>query len=610
MKLNKLLFPSLLLSATLAHGQQVPPNAAPEDPEARSQVSSAPIIPEPGEVEPAAPPFNGGGENVPVGAPALPGEGELPDVPPPPPPVPEGEEGVEGELPAAGPQIEEADGGLLIQNAALNDIFQMLATRADKQYFHNTRVAGPEYSVNGRLNGGDPLQQMEELAFMYGLTLYTKGDTVYALNNEQLNQLPASEWHYQLRYLRPTDIEQIKALIQPMLSPTGIANYEPKTNTIIIIDSAHQVERARSLLTTVDKAKGQVVVEVKILSINSSVGERVGVDWSSSLGASGVPLETIGSLNSLFGISNVTAAAGTTSGRVLSGSDSTDSAIVLSPVQINGVLRALADGGLVTQTSNPTLITEDNEQATISLIDRVPIITTTINETEVSNQVTEEVRYSVDQSDPVGDPATTREIGVTVAVTPQLLPDGTIRMKMRPRSAQIVEEIIGQSGNKYPRVSESMIESITRIPDGHSLVVGGFYGQVKQDNRNKVPLLGDIPIINFFFKSKDAAKETSSLVFVVTPTSYNPGSVKENCDTAKGLRRELSLKPGHDSIEPTLPGAAHVPNLPRTMRDLHPAQRDHAPSAEELQVELEGCCDDGQAKSGMRRGRLGFPRKR
>ena len=530
---------------------------------------------------------------------------------PPPPPF-TGQGDGEVDLPAADvAEIEESNGEYLIKDAAINDIFQMLAKRARKQYFHNTSIASPEFNVSGHLNGGNPLEQMEELAFQYGLTLYTKGNTVYALNAEQLNRLPAEEWHYQLRYLRPTDIEQIKGLIAPMLSPTGIANYEPKTNTIIVVDTAHQVERAKNLLTMVDKAKGQVVIEVKILSVNSSAAERKGVDWTSNLGVNGIPLETIASLNSLFGIDNALSTTGPLgSGSVLRGSETpSNNTIVLSPVQLGGVLRALQNGGLVTQTSNPTLITEDNEQATVSLIDRVPIITTTINETEVSNQVTEEVRYSVDSKDPVGDPSTTREIGVTVAVTPTLLPDGTIRMKMRPRSAQVVEEVVGQSGNKYPRVSESMIESVARIPDGHSLVVGGFYGQVKSNDKNKVPFLGDIPGLNFFFKSKEAAKETSSIVFVVTPTSYNPGSTDENSSTSRVIRDNLSLKPGHDWIEPSLPGPAHEPDMKRALEDMRPSQRDYRPSVEELKADLRGS-PEGRSKSVLKHGRLKFSRKR
>src|SRR5690606_9819046 len=121
--------------------------------------------------------------------------------------------------------IQASDEGYIIKDAPLNDIFQFLAKEAGRQYFHNSKIATPEYQVTGHLNDGNPLQQMEELSFMYGLTLYTKGNTIYALTQAQLSQLPGAEFHYQLRYLRPTDIEQIKSLITPMLSPgSGIVN--------------------------------------------------------------------------------------------------------------------------------------------------------------------------------------------------------------------------------------------------------------------------------------------------------------------------------------------------------------------------------------------------
>jgi hypothetical protein len=175
MKLNKLLFPSLLLSVALAHGQQVPAPPAPESPE--SEPVGNPPVPDltaPGEVDPSAPPFNAPGDDTPIGAPALPGGADFPDVPPPPPPPPEGEVGVEGEPPVDPGQIEAANGGFLIRDAHINDIFQMLAKRAGKQYFHNAKIAGPEFTVSGSLNGGDPLEQMEDLAFMHGLKLYQK----------------------------------------------------------------------------------------------------------------------------------------------------------------------------------------------------------------------------------------------------------------------------------------------------------------------------------------------------------------------------------------------------------------------------------------------------
>lgn len=546
--------------------------------------------------DPPMPAGEPGVPDLPPPAPTAPIPGDVAPPEPTPPPAPpvEAVEPVQppvqeepvADAPPPANEIQASEEGYIIKDAPLNDIFQFLAKEAGRQYFHNSKIATTEYQVTGHLNDGNPLQQMEELAFMYGLTLYTKGNTIYALTQAQLGQLPGSEFHYQLRYLRPTDIEQIKSLITPMLSPgSGIVNFEPKTNTIVIIDTAHRIEQARNLLHSIDQAKGQIVVETKIIRVNSSAAQRTGVDWSSSLGASGTSIEIARSLNSVFGIDSLTESEGRTSGSSLITSEVAANNVVLSPVQLNGVLRALAEGGFASQVSNPTLITEDNEPGSISIIDRVPIITTTINQSNDSTNLTEEVRYKIDSSDKAitEDPEKHREIGISVSITPTLLPDGTIRMRMRPRSAQIVEQIRGQSGNIYPRVTESMIESLARVPDGHSLVVGGFYGAVENKDRNKVPLLGDIPFVNFFFKSKESSKENTSLVFIVTPTSYDPRSKSLNALHGARIQNRIQLPVDHDWVDPDCnPGPAHDPNLGRGLRDLRPQQAPYYPTQAEL----------------------------
>jgi type II secretory pathway component GspD/PulD (secretin) len=241
--------------------------------------------------------------------------------------------------------------------------------------------------------------------------------------------------------------------------------------------------------------------------------------------------------------------------------------------------------------SNPTLITEDNEPATISIIDRIPIITsTTTPSTTGAPTVSEEVRYKIDITDRAitEDPQNHREIGISIAVTPTLLPDGTIRMKMRPRSAQItgfvqgVGQIAGADGNSYPRVTESMVETLARIPDGDSLVVGGFYGEIQSDDKNKVPLFGDIPVLNFFFKSKETSKSQTSLVFIVTPTSYNPAASGENNRVTKNLQSRTELPYDYHSANPDNPGPGHEPNLHRTLRGMQPGQAPYYPQADEL----------------------------
>lgn len=490
--------------------------------------------------------------------------------------------------PAAEEAILESDEGYLIKDAPLNDIFQFLAKQAGRQYFHNIKINAPEYRVTGHLNDGDPLQQMEELAFMYGLLLYTKGNTVYALNQAQLTQLPSMEWTYQLRYLRPTtedSITQLKDILKPVLSPgTGIVNFEPKTNTIIIIDSAHRIEQVRSLLSKVDKPKGQIIVETKILRVNSKAAERVGVNWSSSLGETGTTIEISRSLNAMFGIGETfTKVPNSASGIEYDFAENAN--LVLSPVQLRGVLRALAEGGVATQVSNPTLITEDNEQGTISIIDRVPIITTTTNQGggDISS-VSEEVRYKIDESDPTftEEPEKHREIGISMVATPTLLPDGTIRMDLRPRSAQISEEVRSpNTGNVYPRVTESMISSITRVPNGFSLVVGGFYGEVESKDKTKVPLLGDIPLLNFFFKSRETSKEQASLVFIVTPTSYDPTDRGATGYHSNRIQGNVNLTRDASWVDTTNPGTAHEPNFRRAIRGLRPVEEPYYPTTDE-----------------------------
>jgi type II secretory pathway component GspD/PulD (secretin) len=573
---------ALPFPSALAQGDLAPAPGAVDAP-----ATAVPDLPPPAPA-PEPPPAPGDLPNLPANPdPAAAGLPPAPAVEPVAPPAaaanPPGDPGA----PAANQEIQESEEGYLIKDAPLNDIFQFLAKQAGRQYFHNAKISTPEFRVTGHLNDGNPLDQLEELAFMYGLTLYTKGNTIYALNSAQLSQLPSAEFNYRLKYLRPTDIENIKALLQPMLTPgTGIVNFEPKTNTVVIIDTAQRIEQVKGLLNSIDQAKGQIVVETKILRVNSTAAERVGVNWSSSLGEAGTPIEIARSLNSIFGIDSTYEAGGSTIGNALSSVESAAASnLVLSPFQLNGVLRALAEGNFATQISNPTLITEDNEQGAISIIDRIPIITQTQSGTGENEIVTEEVRYKIDTADKAitEDPNNHREIGISVVVTPTLLPDGTIRMKLRPRSAQIAEKVKGITGNEYPRVTESMIESLSRVPDGHSLVVGGFYGEVENKNRTKVPLLGDIPVFNFFFKSKETIKENASLVFIVTPTSYNPSSTSATGSQSARVHRNASLTQDHDWVDPTCnPGPAHDPNLRRGIRGLRPQEAPYYPTNAEL----------------------------
>lgn len=460
---------------------------------------------------------------------------------------------------SAGEMVKDG-GKLWVRDTPLNEIFQYLAEQGGFQYFHNSEIEGSGFMVTGHLNDGDSLGQMEELGLMYGVTVYQKGSTIYALTQSQLALLPQKPMQYHLKYLRPSDIEQIKTLLQPVLTPGSASiDYEKKTNTLVVFDNEQRLKAIQEILCEMDVPRQQIAIETKILRVRSTARNRIGVDWNSVLG-DGLTIEAMGALNTLFNLPEldlvdklITANHHNLDSPSLVRSNV--SGLVLSPVQVRAVLHALNSGKLVQQESCPSLITEDNEEGLITIIDRVPIIISTVTQSSLGpSTATEEVRYRVDPQDST-EPATSREIGVTVSVTPTILPDNTIRMQLRPRTAQIVGWKEGrQSGNSYPQVNESTIQTTARIPNGHSLLIGGVYDSAEENESGKVPLLGDAPVGRFLFKDTNRSKEQTSLVFIVTPTTYEPVSVVENDKATRYLHEQHVLPPDHASPDRRSPG--------------------------------------------------------
>lgn len=493
--------------------------------------------------------------------------------------------------------IEETPDGFWLRQAKLNDVFQHLAQLGNYQFFHNAELEGPSFVVTGQLMSDDPIKQMEELSLMYGVTIHKQGNTVYALTAPQLSQLPSEPFRYQLKYLRPKDIEQIKLILNPFLTPgTGIIEFETKTNTLIVMDNSRKLDALAMFLDQIDQPKQQIAIETRIIRITSSSRNRIGVDWSSVLGEQGLGLNASTSLNALFNLPELDTVTrvltSTGAGSSLSvvnnsreitlgntrDSLSNEANLVLAPVEISAVLRALNAGGLAQQESSPTLITEDNEEGLISIIDRIPIITSTISETDAGQNVTELVRYKIDDADPSGDPSTTREVGVSVSVTPTILPDNTIRMELRPRSAQVVDFVEGATGNRYPRVNESTVTTIARVPNGHSLLIGGFYEEIQSDATNKVPFLGDIPAVNLLFKSTDKQKEHTSLVFIVTPKLYRPEITNESDIMSHEVHESHVIPSNHDYPDDERPGHGYRSDLRNTVKNSFKQYEPDAPS--------------------------------
>src|SRR6202011_2514422 len=189
-----------------------------------------------------------------------------------------------------------------LDNYPLNDLYQYLANQAGLQYFHSAALES--IKVTGQLyKTGDPLENMRELALQYNLVLYQRGHTIYAKTQEQIVDLPQQEFRYELKYLHPSQDELQQMLGHFLTSERGSVTFEPKVNTIVVMDNESAIRRISTFLSSVDRPKHQISIQVRVLSINNTASKGTGLDWSQTLGPNGLSLNATAqaNLNSLFG---------------------------------------------------------------------------------------------------------------------------------------------------------------------------------------------------------------------------------------------------------------------------------------------------------------------
>lgn len=477
--------------------------------------------------------------------------------------------------------------GYRLKDYPVNDLFQYLSRLAGKQYFQNPSLAG--LTISGQMMDGDPLKRMQEVAFQFGISLYEKGNTIYAMPVSEVSNMPQRQAEFKLRYLR-SDQAKLKELLAPYLTKgSGTADYEDKTNTLIINDNEPAISRIRDFLARVDVPQRQVTIQVRIFRVTVESGREWGVSWASTLGKNGLNLGATAemALKETFGVNlankvvdrlTETLDTAKSPSTIFTGVQETDRTLIntynraeadnfrslkFSPIVANVVLRALYENADSEQESAPTIITEDNETAVFSHLDKIPIVTVTSTTGTGPTVDAPEVRYQPDPEDPF-------DIGLKLTVKPTILPDETIRLKITPSIGTITG--YQKAGNyEYPKVLLASIENIASVPNGYTLVFGGFtqYSNIK--GGDKVPILGDIPVLNFFFSSKSNAKRRTNLVFFVTATASGATPPAAAIVESERVRRDLIADPAVQWADDSRIGSSAEADIARTLQnDLTP----------------------------------------
>lgn len=351
----------------------------------------------------------------------------------------------------------------------------------------------------------------------------------------ELDRMGGAKSDLSVVFLNHADAEEMAPLLREIANSQGggggegqpaaaaqranISFHKP-TNAVIISGDADIQRTLQSVIAQLDVRRAQVLVEAIIVEMSDTTARELGLQYfvSGSEGSQ-VPFSTT---NFSSARPNILAAAGSA---ILNGRDDQfgdlqgdfAEAALSSVFGLNGFALGAAGqrgdtlfGAIVTAIkqdtdsnvlSTPSVVTLDNQTATLSVGQEIPITT----------------------GEAVGDnfqnafrTVSREEVGVILEVTPQINEGGTVTLEITQESSSVAGQIISTSTDLI--TNKRVISTTALVDNGDILVIGGLIDETRETFEDKVPLLGDIPVAGNLFKSSGRSKERRNLMVFIRPT--------------------------------------------------------------------------------------------
>ncbi len=272
---------------------------------------------------------------------------------------------------------------------------------------------------------------------------------------------------------------------ESLLSARGTVTVDERTNTLIIKDTEASIANVKRLIQTLDTPVQQVVIEARLVSVDESVGEELGVKWN---------------VNNNHGSSS-----NPTDGKWFAGGTSTFS----TPSQGG----AISLGRLTKNFAlDLTLAAYESENRTDVIAS--PRVTTTNQKEALIEQ-----GYEIPSLTSASSGATTiewKKAVLSLKVTPQITPDDSVFLDLEITQDEIGETVTTVAG-QAASIQTRSIETSVLVGNGETLVLGGIFQQTITRNTQKIPLLGDIPVVGWLFKSVNNKNQKREVLIFITP---------------------------------------------------------------------------------------------
>lgn len=272
---------------------------------------------------------------------------------------------------------------------------------------------------------------------------------------------------------------------ESLLSARGTVTVDERTNTLIIKDTETSIANVKRLIQTLDTPVQQVVIEARLVSVDETVGEELGVNWnvSNNHGSATNPSD-----GKWFTGGNSTLPLATQGGTISLGRLTKNFALDLT-------LAAYESENRTDVIASPRVTTTNQKEALIEQGYEIPSLTSAS-----SGATTIEWKKAV----------------LSLKVTPQITPDDSVFLDLEITQDEIGETVTTVAG-QAASIQTRKVETSVLVGNGETLVLGGIFQQTITRNTQKIPLLGDIPVVGWLFKSVNNKNQKREVLIFITP---------------------------------------------------------------------------------------------
>ncbi len=333
-------------------------------------------------------------------------------------------------------------------------------------------------------------------------------------------EIPRGSGNINVYYLQHANAEELTAVLTalprtapdkpaeagkaPVISKEVQIVADKATNSLVITADKADFAVLEDVITKLDIPRRMVYLEALIMEVNAEKDFEVGVEW-------------VGAFEQSF--------FGDDQGVVFGGYRSSDQSVLPSfedpslPkgfsmgmisefIEINGqlfpsltaILNAYKDDSDVHIISTPQILTTDNEEAEISVGENVPYITSKQENTTGNDFSNYEYK----------------DVGVTLKITPQINQQDIVKLQVYVEVIKLKNEAVALATNT-PTTFKRTAQTTVIVQDKNTLVLGGIIGDDIQDRVNKIPILGDIPLLGYLFKTQSQTVDRVNLYIFLTP---------------------------------------------------------------------------------------------